>query len=66
MLVFFTIAGLTTVRFRAVRAITRGGHHARAVRFLEPARLDGIAPNEALERSGQGLEGSTLENAGTV
>jgi hypothetical protein len=32
------------VCFRAVRAITRGGRHTRAVRFLEPARRDGIAP----------------------
>jgi hypothetical protein len=63
---FFTIAGLTTVCFRAVRAITREGRHTRAVRFLEPARRDGIAPNEALEPSGRGLEGGTLENARTV
>ena len=66
MRVFFTIAGRTTVRFRAVRAITRGGHHIRAVRFLEPARRDGIAPNEALEAVRTGLEGGTPENARIV
>ena len=48
MRVFFTIAGLTTVCFRAVRAITRGGRHTRAVRF--PSLL-GVMGSRRMRRS---------------
>jgi hypothetical protein len=54
------------VRFRAVRAISRGRRHTRAVRALGAARRDEIAPNEALEAVRTGLEGGTPENARIV
>jgi len=63
---FLAIAARSPVRFRAVRAISRGGRHTRAERSLGPARPDEIAPKDALEAVRPGLEGGTLENARTV